>query len=60
MANPAEPLDLEMLAEDMASMLGRYEYLDVTAEEVKRGLVPFIDAIAPGRITTEQRFGIGG
>lgn len=56
----SEPLDLEMIAVDLAEVLGKYHDIDVDANDVKRGLVPFIDAIAPGRLTPEQRFGIGG
>lgn len=58
MARQPEPLDLEMMAEDMASMFSRYEYLDVSSEDVRRVLVPFIDALAPDRLTDEQRIGL--
>lgn len=58
MARQSEPLDLEMMAEDLATMFSRYEYLDVSSEDVRRVLVPFIDALAPGRLTDEQRIGL--
>jgi hypothetical protein len=59
---PERPLDLDLMASDFAEVLSnRYDYdLDVSAADVRRAIVPFIDAIAPGRLTAEQRFGVGG
>jgi hypothetical protein len=55
------PLDLDMLSDDIAEALADEWYdLDVSAADVRRAIVPFIDAIAPGRLSPEQRFGIGG
>lgn len=55
------PLDLDMLSGDIAEALADEWYdLDVSAADVRRAIVPFIDAIAPGRLTDAQRFGIGG
>jgi hypothetical protein len=59
----AEPIDLEMLSNDIAELLSdRFdEYkIDVIGADVRRAIVPFIDAIAPDRLSPEQRFGIGG
>lgn len=56
-----EKIDLGMLANDIAELLSREEYgIDVDSDDVMRGLVPFIDMIAPGHLPPEQRFGIGG
>jgi hypothetical protein len=58
---PERPIDLDALSDDIADVLGDEWYdLDVSAADVRRAIVPFIDAIAPGRLTTEQRFGVGG
>jgi hypothetical protein len=58
---PERPIDLDMLSNDIAETLADEWYdLDVSAADVRRAIVPFIDAIAPGRLTTEQRFGVGG
>jgi hypothetical protein len=58
---PERPIDLDALSDDIAETLGDEWYdLDVSAADVRRAIVPFIDAIAPGRLTTEQRFGVGG
>lgn len=58
---PERPIDLDMLSNDIAETLADEWYdLNVSADDVRRAIVPFIDAIAPGRLTVEQRFGIGG
>jgi hypothetical protein len=58
---PERPIDLDALSDDIADVLDDEWYdLDVSAADVRRAIVPFIDAIAPGRLTTEQRFGVGG
>lgn len=55
------PIDLDVLSDDIAETLSDEWYdLDVSAADVRRAIVPFIDAIAPGRLTDAQRFGIGG
>lgn len=51
-------INLDMLAADIASVLDeRYGLHDVGASDVRRGLVPFLEAIAPGALTEAQRFG---
>lgn len=56
-----EKIDLGMLANDLAEVLSGEGYgIDVNADDVMRGLVPFIDTIAPDALPPEQRFGIGG
>lgn len=58
---PERPIDLDMLSNDIAETLADEWYdLNVSADDVRRAIVPFIDAIAPGRLTDAQRFGIGG
>jgi hypothetical protein len=59
---PERPIDLDMLSSDIAEALDDEWYdLNVSAADVRRAIVPFIDAIAPGRLTDEQRFfGVGG
>lgn len=58
---PGKNIDLNMLAVDLAEVLSGEDYeIDVDENDVARGLVAFIDTIAPGRLSTEQRFGIGG
>lgn len=58
---PERYIDLNMLAVDLAEVLSGEEYeIDVDCDDVARGLVAFIDTIAPGRLTDAQRFGIGG
>lgn len=52
-------IDLNMLAVDLAEVLSGSEYdIDVDSRDVLRGLVPFIDTIAPvGTLTDAQRIG---
>lgn len=58
---PDRPIDLDMLSNDIAETLADEWYdLDVSAADVRRAIVPFIDTIAPGRLTDAQRFGVGG
>lgn len=58
---PERYIDLKMLAVDLAEVLSGEEYeIDVDCDDVERGLVAFIDTIAPNRLSPEQRFGIGG
>lgn len=53
-----EKIDLRMLAEDLAEVLSGGEYgIDVGGADVLRGLVPFIDTVAPGALTDAQRIG---
>lgn len=60
MASQLPPLDLDMLANDIADTLSRYEeyQLDVSESDVRRALVPFLEIVAPGRLTDEQRMGL--
>lgn len=52
-------LDLDMLAADIAEVCSREEYgIDVDSTDVRCGLVPFLETIAPGVLTAEQRFGL--
>lgn len=53
-------LDLNMIANDLAATLSENHDVDVDASDVLRGLVPFLDTIAPGSLTDAQRFGLSG
>ena len=55
---PLEPLDLGMISNDIADTLHDHHGIDVTSDEVRRHVVPFLDALAPGRLTPEQRIGL--
>jgi hypothetical protein len=56
---PKRYIDMNMLAVDLAEVLSGEDYeIDVDCDDVARGLVAFIDTIAPGRLTDEQRFGL--
>lgn len=56
---PDRPIDMNMLAVDLAEVLSGEDYeIDVDCDDVARGLIAFIDIIAPGRLTDEQRFGL--
>lgn len=51
-------IDLDMLANDLAAVLSEDHGIDVGATDVRRALVPFVEAIAPGVLTDGQRFGV--
>lgn len=50
-------IDLDRLADDLASVLSWTHDIDVTAADVRRGLVPFLETVAPGTLTVEQLLG---
>jgi hypothetical protein len=55
---PEEPLDLMLVSDDIATVLERHHGLDVSTSEVRAALVPFLDRVAPGRLTQQQRLGL--
>lgn len=50
--------DLDSLTEEISSELSRTHAIFVEDATVRAALIPFIDTILPGVLTTEQRFGI--
>jgi hypothetical protein len=59
MASELPPLDLDMLANDIADAMDLYDHsINASAVDIRRALVPFLEVVAPGRLTDEQRMGL--
>jgi uncharacterized protein YjbK len=51
-------IDMRMLAVDLAEVLSSEEYeIDVDENDVERGLVAFLETIAPGSVIDNLRYG---